>query len=41
MLKYFNEELQAKEICAPFKNISNEKDNVKDKNRAGYTASFF
>ena len=41
MLKYFNEELQAKEICAPFKNISNEKDNVRDKNRAGYTASFF
>ena len=40
-LKYFNEELQAKEICAPFKNISNEKDNVRDKNRAGYTASFF
>ena len=41
MLKYFNEALQAKEICAPFKNISNEKDNVRDKNRAGYTASFF
>ena len=41
MLKYFNKELQAKEICAPFKNISNEKDNVRDKNRAGYTASFF
>ena len=39
MLKYFNEELQAKEICVPFKSTSNEKDKVKDKNRAGYTAS--
>ena len=39
MLKYFNEELQAKEICILFKSTSNEKDKVKDKNRAGYTAS--
>ena len=39
MLKYFNEELQAKEICVPFKSTSSEKDKVKDKNRAGYTAS--
>ena len=39
MLKYFNEELQAKETCVPFKSTSNEKDKVKDKNRAGYTAS--
>ena len=39
MLKYFNEELQAKEICVPFKSTSNEKDKVKDKNRTGYTAS--
>ena len=37
MLKYFNEELQAKEICVPFKIKSSEKDEVKDKNRAGYT----
>ena len=35
MLKYFNEELQAKEIWVPFKNKSREKDQVKDKNRAG------
>ena len=40
MLKYFNEELQAKEICVPFKIKSSEKDEVKDKNRAGYTASY-
>ena len=40
MLKYFNEELQAKEICVPFKSTSSEKDEVKDKNRAGYTVSF-
>ena len=39
MLKYFNEELQAKETCVPFKSTSNEKDKVKYKNRAGYTAS--
>ena len=39
MLKYFNEELRAKEICVPFKSTSSEKDKVKDKNRAGYTAS--
>ena len=39
MLKYFNKESQAKEICVPFKSTSSEKDNVKDKNRAGYTAS--
>ena len=39
MLKYFNEELQAKETCLPFKSTSNEKDKVKDKNRAGYTTS--
>ena len=39
MLKYFNKELQAKEICVPFKNTSIEKVKVKDKNRAGYTAS--
>ena len=39
MLKYFNEELQAKEICILFTRTSNEKDKVKDKNRAGYTAS--
>ena len=32
MLNYFNEELQAKEL-------ENEKDKVKDKNGAGYTAS--
>ena len=30
MLKYFNEELQAKEICVPFKIKSSEKDEVKD-----------
>ena len=39
MLKYFNQELQAKEICVPFKRTSSERDKVKDKNRAGYTAS--
>ena len=39
MLKYFNEEFQAKEICVPFKSKSNEKDKVKDKNGDGYTAS--
>ena len=39
MLKYFNKELQAKEICVPFKSTSSEKDEVKDKNRAGYTVS--
>ena len=39
MLKYFSEELQAKEICVPFKSKSSEKDEVKDRNRAGYTAS--
>ena len=39
MLKYFNEELQAKENYVPFKSTSSEKDKVKDKNRAGYTAS--
>ena len=39
MLKYFNKELQAKGICVPFKSTSSEKDEVKDKNRAGYTAS--
>ena len=39
MLKYFSEELQAKETCVTFKSTSNEKDKVKDKNRAGYTAS--
>ena len=39
MLKYFNKELQAKEICVPFKSKSSEKDEVKDRNRAGYTAS--
>ena len=31
MLKYFNEELQMKEICVPFKSISSEKDKVKYK----------
>ena len=40
MLKYFIKDLQAKEICVPFKSTSSEKDEVKDKNRAGYTASF-
>ena len=39
MLKYFNEDLQAKEICVPFKSISNEKDKVTDKNRAAYSTS--
>ena len=39
MLKYFNEELQAKEICVPFKSISDGKDKVKNKNRTGCTAS--
>ena len=39
MLKYFNEKLQAKEIRVPFKNTLNEKDVVKNKNKAGYTAS--
>ena len=39
MLKYFNEELQAKEICVTFKSTSNDKDKVKDRNRAGYAAS--
>ena len=38
MLKYFNEELQAKEICVLFKSTSSEKDRVKDKDRAGYNA---
>ena len=40
MLKYFNKGLQAKEICVPLKSKSSEKDEVKDKNRAGYTVSF-
>ena len=40
MLKYFNEELQAKEICVPFKSTSSENDEVKNKIRAGYTSSF-
>ena len=40
MLKYFNEELQAKEICVSFKSTSSENDEVKDKIRAGYTSSF-
>ena len=39
ILKYFIKDLQAKEICVPFKSTSSEKDKVKDKNRAGYTAS--
>ena len=39
MLKYFNEELQAKEICVPFKSTSSEKDKGKDKNRAAYAVS--
>ena len=39
MLKYFNKGLQAKEICVPLKSKSSEKDEVKDRNRAGYTAS--
>ena len=39
MLKYFNKELQAKEICVPFKSTSAEKDKVKQKHLAGYTAS--
>ena len=39
MLKNFNKELQAKEICGPFKSTSTEKDKVKEKNLAGYTAS--
>ena len=38
MLKYLNEELQTKEICVLFKRTSSEKDKVKFKNRAGYTA---
>ena len=38
-LKYFNEKLQAKEICVLFKSTSNENDKLKDKNRAGYTES--
>ena len=38
ILKYFNEELQAKEICVLFKSTSSEKGTVKDKDRAGYTA---
>ena len=40
MLKYFNKGLQAKEICVPLKSKSSEKDEVKDRNRAGYTVSF-
>ena len=40
MLKYFNKGLQAKEICVPLKSTSSEKDEVKDKNRTGYTVSF-
>ena len=40
MLKYFNEELEAKEICVSFKSTSSENDEVKDKIRAGYTSSF-
>ena len=39
MLKYFNKGLQAKEICVPLKSKSSEKDEVKDRNRASYTAS--
>ena len=39
MFGHLNEELQAKEICVPFKSKSSEKNKVKDKNRAGYTAS--
>ena len=39
MLKYFSEVFQVKEICVPFKSTSNKKDKVKDKSRAGYTAS--
>ena len=38
-LKYFSEVFQVKEICVPFKSTSNKKDKVKDKSRAGYTAS--
>ena len=33
ILKYFNEELQAKEICVLFKSTSSEKDRVKDPNQ--------
>ena len=32
ILKFFSEELQAKEICVPFKSTSSEKDKVKYKN---------
>ena len=39
MLKFFNEELQAKEICVPLKSYINKKDKVKYKNTSGYTAS--
>ena len=39
MFEHLNEELQAKEIYVPFKSKSSEKNKVKDKNRAGYTAS--
>ena len=39
-LNYFNEELQAKEISVTVKSTSNDKDKVKDKNRAAYTESW-
>ena len=39
ILKYFIKDLQAKEICVPFKSTSSEKDKGKDKNRAAYTVS--
>ena len=41
MSKYLNyvNILDAKEICFSFANISNEKERIKKKNRAGYTAS--
>ena len=39
MLKYFNEELQGKEIRVPFKSTLSKEDKVRDKDRAGYTAS--
>ena len=40
MSKYLNyvNILDAKEICFSFANISNEKERINKKNRAGYTA---
>ena len=38
-VKIFNEELQAEESWVPFKSTLSEEDKVRDKDRAGYTAS--